>query len=144
MLKQFVRTVVVSLCGFTLHDVLPQKLGYLVGTRNLLLQLLAASLEVTVALEVFADFNARGGQDICIAYNRPGQMVLMDSGGFSVPWKAMRADRNRFLYATRAISRDMELSREVRSEPQEERRIVNLRKENVTLDPAPIARASFL
>lgn len=59
--------VVVSLCGFTLHHVLPQELGNLVGTCNLLLHLLAAGLQVAVALEVLADLDARGGQNIRIA-----------------------------------------------------------------------------
>ena len=63
-----VHTVVVSLCGFTLHHVLPQELGNLVGMCNLLLHLLAASLQVAVALEIPADLDARGGQNIRIAW----------------------------------------------------------------------------
>lgn len=60
-------TVVVSLLGFSLHDVLPQELCDLIGVCNLLLNLLAAGLQVAVALEVLADLDARRGEDIRIA-----------------------------------------------------------------------------
>ena len=61
-------TVVVSSCGLSLNDILPQKLCDLLSLSDRLCVFFGAGLEVTVVLEVPANFNASVGEDVGIAY----------------------------------------------------------------------------
>ena len=62
-----IHTVVIPLRSLSLHNVLPQKLRHFIRMRNRLLELLAAGLQVSIALEVLAHLDPRGGEDVQIS-----------------------------------------------------------------------------